>query len=224
MMGSKRNPTEVLVLMGLLAVVLSIPGVGLAQDIRYEGSYVLAPNGDMAVTINLTPPMVVYQKLRESMSNLYLVMRGFSENRADAEVVDKKAEWDDSNRTLHFSMKMLGAGRNLGDRWQVKIEKPTDFSNLDESKMTFYFNESLPTPAGTIRGISKLVLPPEARQLKWDEPHRVVSYVMPIAGGGAASIFMLWVAASILVVVGVGLLAASIVVKPPSMATQAPSE
>jgi hypothetical protein len=78
------------------------------------GVYVLSPNGDVSATIKLTPPMIIYQKLRESVSNLYLVLRQFPLSRADTEVVDKKADWDDSNRTMTFSMKLLGGRTQLG--------------------------------------------------------------------------------------------------------------
>jgi hypothetical protein len=44
--------------------------------------------------------MIIYQKLRESVSNLYLVLRQFSLSRADTEVVDKKADWDDSRQII----------------------------------------------------------------------------------------------------------------------------
>jgi hypothetical protein len=191
-----------------------------AQDIRYDGTYSLAPNGDMAVTIKLVPPMVIYQKLRESISNLYLVMRGFASSRANTEVVEKKADWDDSNRTLSFSMKILGAGHNLGDRWEVEVPKPTEFSNLDEAKRTFYFDESATTPAGTIRGISKLILPAEAKQFKWDESRRVASYVMPSIGSASGKILLLWIAAVLFLGTGAALTVASFVIKPAVAETQ----
>jgi hypothetical protein len=211
--------------LGFLAAVLAAQAAASAQEIRYDGTYSLAPNGDMAVTIKLVPPMVIYQKLRESISNLYLVMRGFASSRANAEVVEKKADWDDSNRTLSFSMKILGAGHNLGDRWEVEVPKPTEFSNLDEAKRTFYFNESAATPAGTIRGISKLILPAEAKQFKWEESRRVASYVMPPTGGASGKILLLWIAAVVFLGAGAALTVASFVIKPAVAETQSlPSE
>lgn len=220
MAAVRRYPTRSLGVLGFLAAVLATQAAASAQDIRYDGTYTLAPNGDMAVTIKLVPPMVIYQKLRESISNLYLVMRGFASSRANTEVVEKKADWDDSNRTLNFSMKILGAGHNLGDRWEVEVPKPAEFSNLDEAKRTFYFDESATTPAGTIRGISKLILPAEAKQFKWDESRRVASYVMPSVGGASGKILLLWIAAVVFLGAGAVLTVASILIKPAVAETQ----
>lgn len=220
MAGLRLYPRRLLRVLCLLATMLVVPGAAQAQEIHYDGTYTLASNGDLSVTIKLTPPMVIYQKLRDSLSNLYLLMRELASSRADTEVVDKKADWDDPNRTLTFSMKRLGAGRNLGNHWEVEIPKPAEFSNLDEAKRTFYFNESVATPAGTIRGISKLILPAEAKQFKWEESRRVASYAMPSMGSAASNILLLWIAAAVLIGVGTVLTVASFVMKPATTATQ----
>ena len=180
MNDARHYVKHILVLLCLLIAVTGLGGAASAEEIRSDGAYVLAANGDLSVTIKLTSPMMLYQKLRESVSNLYLVLREFASARADTEAVDKKADWDDSNRTMTFSMKMLGAARNLGNRWELEIPKGTEFINLDESKRTFYFNES--SEAGsiaTIRGTSKLLMPTEAGQLKWEPSRRVITYTMP---------------------------------------------
>ena len=220
MAGLRLYPRQVLGASCLMAAILAVPGAARAQDIRYDGTYTLASNGDLSATIKLTPPMVIYQKLRDSVSNLYLVMREFASSRANTEVIEKKADWDDSNRTLNFSMKILGAGHNLGNHWEVGIPKPAEFSNLDEAKRTFYFNESITTPAGTIRGISRLILPAEARQFKWEESRRVISYVMPSVGSTASNILLLWISAAALIVAGAVLTVTSFVRKPATMPTQ----
>lgn len=214
MAALRRLLTRSLIVMGFLAALLAMQAEASAQEIHYDGTYTLAPNGDLAVTIKLVPPMVIYQKLRDSVSNLYLVMRSFASNRANTEVMEKKADWDDSSRTLTFSMKILGAGRNLGDHWELDVPKPSEFSNVDEAKRTFYFNESEATPAGTIRGVSKLVLPDEARQFKWEESRRVANYLLPSAGGGSGLILLLWIMAALFLAGGGALMVASYRMKP----------
>jgi hypothetical protein len=184
-----------------------------ADEVRLEGNYTLSGNGDVALSIKLTPPMTIYQQLRENVSNLYLVMRQFSSSRADTEVVDKKADWDDSNRSLTFSLKMLGACRNLGNRWELDVPKGTEFINLDESKRTLYFNESVPDSSEiTIRGTSKLLMPAEAGNIKYDDTRRVISYTMPPVKthGGVSGLMVL---AAVLATMGVVLTAASFFLK-----------
>ncbi len=206
----------------VLFLVLFIPFMNdtvSAEDVRLEGSYVLSRNGDVAVSIKLIPPMAIYQRLRESVSNLYLAMRQFSSLRADIEVVDKKADWDDSNRSLTFSLKMLGAARNLGTRWELEVPKDTEFINLDESKRTLYFNESVPDSSEiTIRGPSKLLMPSEAGNIKYDGTRRVVSYTLPpVKAQESGRELVVW--AAVLVGAGLVLTAASFFLKAPAPST-----
>jgi hypothetical protein len=214
MRDSRSYVRQILILVCLLSAVLVEPVSVSAEDIRFDGTYLLAGNGDVAVTFKLTPPMMVYQKLRDSVSNLYLVLREFSSARADTEVVDKKADWDDSNRTMTFSMKLLGASRNLGNHWELDVPKGTDFINLDEAKRTFYFNESAQAGSfATIRGTSKLIMPSEARQFKYDDSKRAILYSMPVVKGAAGRNVALLIAAALCGVLGLVLTSISFVVK-----------
>jgi hypothetical protein len=214
MKDSRKYVRQMLVLLCLVSALLVAPVAASAEDIRFDGNYVLSGNGDVAVTFKLTPPMMIYQKLRDSVSNLYLVLREFSSSRADTEVVDKKADWDDSNRTMTFSMKLLGAGRNLGSHWELDVPKGTDFINLDEAKRTFYFNESAQAGSfATIRGTSKLIMPAEARQYKYDNSKRAVIYSMPPVKGAEGRSAGLLIAAVVCGVIGIALTGASFVIK-----------
>jgi hypothetical protein len=214
MNDSRHYVKHILVLLCLLIAVTGLGGAASAEEIRSDGAYVLAANGDLSVTLKLTSPMMLYQKLRESVSNLYLVLREFASARADAEAVDKKADWDDSNRTMTFSMKMLGAARNHGNHWELEVPKGTEFINLDESKRTFYFNESAEAGSiATIRGTSKLVLPPEAGQFKWEESRRVITYTMPPVPNPSARNVALLIGGIGLIVLGGALTTGSFFVK-----------
>lgn len=164
----------------LLLFVLWPGAVPAADDIRYDAAFELLPNGDCQAVIKLIPPMLVYQKLRDSVSNLYLVMRTFASSRADTETVDKKADWDDSKHTLTFSMKILGAGRNMGTHWEMDIPKEMEFSNLDESKRTLYFNQNEATDDWAMRGMARLVLPATAGAMRYDAGRHVASFVLPV--------------------------------------------
>jgi hypothetical protein len=213
-----KNISVMVTVLGALVLFNMAPGAVRAEEIRYDGTFTLAANGDLTVVIKLTPTMAIYQKLRESISNLHLLMRDFASSRADTEVVDKKPEWDDANRTITLSMKMLGAARNMANRWEAEIPKGADFINLDEGKRTFYFNEMVVTAGGaTIRGTSKLILPPSAQKFKWEESRRMVSYVMPVPPPASSdTTVILWLGAA-LAVGGVGLAGASLVIKPTSL-------
>lgn len=216
-MDSRKNARHMVTLLLVGLAVLFMPGATLAEDIRLEGTYVLSATGDVAMTLKLTPPMVIYQQLRDSVSNLYLVLRQFSSSRADTEVVDKKAEWDDSNRSMTFSMKLLGASRNLGNRWELDIPKGTEFINLDETKRTFYFNEIVQDgSAVAIRGTSRLIMPSEAQNFKWEGSRRAIAYTMPPVRAPSERNFTLFIVAVAVGVLGVVLTAASFFVKPES--------
>jgi hypothetical protein len=181
-----------------------------AEEIRFEGTYTLARNGDLSVSAKMTMPMLIYQKLRENISNLYLVLREFSSARAQTEVADKKADWDDSNRSMVISMKFLGAGRNLGNRWEVDVPKGTEFINLDKAQRTFYFNENSEAGAmATIRGTSKLIMPPEALQFNYDQSRRVVTYTLPPIEAPSGRNLALGVSAAVLFLIGAVLTGAS---------------
>ncbi len=180
MKDSQRYVRQILIPLFLLVSALVTPFAAAAEEIRLDGAYELSPNGDVSINVKLTASMILYQGLRENVSNLYLVLRELSASRADTEVVDKKADWDDPNRAMNFSMKMLGASRNLGNHWELELPKDMEFINLDEAKRTFYFNETGEAGSlATIRGSSKLVMPPEARDFKWEGNRRVIAYVMP---------------------------------------------
>jgi len=205
-------------------VLLAVPGGPTArgEESRYEGVFEVQTNGDVHADLKLTLPMTKYQMMRDSISNLYLLLRNLSSSRADTEVAEKKAEWDDAQRTIHFTMTWLGAAKNMGKGWQIDVPKGTTFSNLDEGKKTLFFFASATGQFGKTSGMEKLILPPEAQNLKWDNDKRIVSYEIPVAaaaveetGGGKG----LWILAGVCMVLGVALVVASFVVKPASAAT-----
>jgi hypothetical protein len=193
------------------AVLMLAAASARAQDISLDGTFTLSPVGDLTVVLKLTLPMEKYQGLRNSVSNLYLFTRGLASARASTEVAERKAEWDDSARALTFTMRMLGAARNLGNHWEVDIAKGTVFSNLDEDKKAVYFSETAPTDSGTIRGNDRLFLPPQATQAKYDDSRKVVTYVMPKPSSGGSKGLLL-VPGIVLLVLGLGAFGASFAV------------
>jgi hypothetical protein len=171
---------QVLMAFCFLSLALAVPTKVLADEIRYGGIYTAAPNGDVTGVYKFTPSMAGYQQLRNSISNLYLLLRILAPARAEVEVVDKKADWDDSKHTLTFSFKTLGLARNMGDHWEIEALPGVEFSNWNEATKIAYFNEDSAGPLGRIHGLSRLYLPAEAHDFRWDESRRVVSYVMPV--------------------------------------------
>ena len=210
---SRRYAAGMVALGCFVLLMAAVPGEVGGAEITYDGTFAIAHNGDMAVTVKLTLPMLQYQKLRDNISNLYLMLRNLASERANTEVVDKKADWDDANRTITFSMTVLGAARNLGNRWEVDVAKGAMFSNLDEAKKTLFFSEAGKGTLGPIRGTSKLILPDVAEDFKWDSSRRVASYCMPPVKGGAGG-SGLWIAAIVVLILGAVVTGASFVVKP----------
>jgi hypothetical protein len=194
------------------AFVLTLAGTAArAQDIGYDGNFTLSPVGDLDMVLKLTLPMDRYQSLRSSVSNLYLFLRDLASNRAGVEIAQRKADWDDSSRTLTFSIRMLGAARNMGSRWEFDIGPGAVFSNLDESKKAIYFNESGAGEMGNVRGNSRLFLPAQATQAKYDASRKMVTYVMPKPSSGSAKAALL-VPAAVLLLLGLGAFGASFIV------------
>ena len=182
-----------------------------AQEIRYDGQFALSPIGDLEMTLKFTLPMEKYQNLRESVSNLYLLLRDLASNRANVEVTNKKADWDDANRTLTFTIHMLGAARNMGNHWTFNVGEGAIFSNLDEDKRVVYFNESGEGTMGSMRGTSQLQLPAGATQCKYDASKKAVTYVLPSPSAKSGKGILL-VPAALLFVIGCAALGASFIV------------
>lgn len=206
------------VMAALIALVGAMAGPALAQqgtNILYDGTFAIKPNGDMAVTLSMTLPMAQYDILKRNVSNLYLEFRGLASQRADTEVVDKKADWDDANRKIIFSMTVLGAAKNMGNRWEMPVAPGAMFMTFNEKERTFYFSEAGAGPMGTSRGTTRGVLPEGATNPKWDEARRVVSYVMPaprtVISGPVMPLLIPGIGVA---VIGIALLAASFVVGP----------
>jgi len=214
MKDSRKYAAFFVVGLCFLAALLVCPTPGPADDIRAEGVYTLFPNGDLVVSFKMTPSMKLYELVRERVSNPYLVLRWLSSSRATAEAVEPKVEFEDSAHAINFSAKFLGSARNLGNHWELDAAKGTDFINLDEAKKTFFFNETSSAGAmGTIRGTSRLIMPDEAQQFKWDASHRVVSYVLPPLGAASGRNIGLLLAGAVLLVLGAGLTVGSFFAK-----------
>lgn len=210
MRSSGSLSKDILMLLCLACLVAIAFDDSLAEDIRYDGTYTLTTNGDLTITAKLTPSMALYQKLRDNISNIYLVLRQYSTARAQTEVAERRADWDDSNRSMLITLKMLGAGRNLGNHWELDVSKGTEFINLDKAQRTFYFNEvSEAGSIATIRGTSKLIMPPEALQFSYDESKRVVTYTLPVVEAPSGRNLALGIGAAISILLGAALVGAS---------------
>jgi hypothetical protein len=182
-----------------------------AQEIRCDGPFALSPIGDLDMTLKFTLPMQKYQNLRESVSNLYLLLRDLASNRANVEVTNKQVDWNDINRSLTFTIHMLGAARNMGNHWSFDVGEGAIFSNLDEDKRLVVFNESGEDAIGSMRGTSQLQLPPGATQCKYDASKKAVTWVLPSPSVKSRKGVLL-VPAALLLVIGFGALGVSFIV------------
>ncbi|MBM4042112.1 MAG: hypothetical protein FJ290_26750 [Planctomycetes bacterium] len=162
-----------------VAALAAQAAFGQMAETFYDGTFRIKPNGDMTATRKFTMPMLQYQNLKDNVSNLYLLLRDTASARADTEVVEKDARYDDANRTVTFTVTILGAAKNMGNHWEISVSKGSMFSNFNEKENTFYFSEAAGTSTGNIRGTTKGILPPGATNAKWDETRRVISYSLP---------------------------------------------
>jgi hypothetical protein len=199
---SSRYVRQLLTAMLLLILLGNASQTVIAKEVDLDATYTLAGNGDLGVVMKLTTSMDLYQKMRQSVSNLYLLLRNLSSQRAEMEVAEKKADWDDSARTITLSYTALGVARNLGNHWEFDVSPQAEFSNLDEDQRTVYFTEEVVSPLGKITGRGKLILPAAAQQYRWDGQKRVVSYVMPEPKTSSGRKAGLLVTAGLLLVVG----------------------
>jgi len=194
----------------LVLIISRVPA--RAQEMLYDGDFVLQPNGDMQAVVKLTLPMEQYDQLKTSVSNLYLLLRDLSSNRADVEIDQTKADWDDQHRTVTFTIHMLGAARNMGNYWSCEVDKDATFSNLDETKKIVYFNENYTTEAGAIKGTSRIEFPKTASSCKYDASKHQVTYVLPRPGGRSGSLILL-IIGGLLTVLGLAAVAGSFIIK-----------
>jgi hypothetical protein len=68
----------------------------------------------------------------------------------------------------------------MGNHWEMDVPREMEFSNLDESKHTYYFNQNETSDDWAMRGMSRLVLPATATNMRYDAGRHVASYVLPI--------------------------------------------
>ncbi len=201
---------------GRLAVTLTLVYLALAtalsdDPIKFHGDVQLQPNGDAQIALRFDMPMLEYQRMRDNLSNLHLMLRELATQRAAAEVVDKNASYDDAGHGIDFSMTMKGAIRNLGDSWEFDVDEGLDFSNLDEGQRKVYFSEVTEGFGGKLRGSYSIQLPAGARSVSWDPARRVVRYELPAPGRGVST--PLGLAALAFTLLGVAILGASFVIK-----------
>jgi len=210
-----RVVTAALALGCLVAVLCVLAPAAVADDnMVYNGTFTLADNGDMTVDAKFTLPMAQYQRLRDNVSNVYLLLRDLRSSRPDTEVVEQKAEWHDATRSVVFNLKVLGTARNMGNHWEIDVGKGPILANVDEAKRTFFFNVANGGALGPALGVSKVVLPERAHDLKWDKDRRVVTFNMEPMKIITVESSPVWIPGLILIGIGCVALIASFVVKP----------
>ena len=204
-------PTGIIVL-ALLVTTEPLSGQMLPAA-KYEGVWEIQANGDVKVTRQFKLPMQLYRMWKSADMHM-LEFRSFAAGRSSVEVADKKAAWDDINRTLTLTMTVLGLAENMSSHWEAKVVSGEEFSNLDETHKIAHFHFSLDGPMGRIKGQDRIILPPECSKPAWDSSARALTYVMPDAGGAGGSAAALWWALfAVCALVGAGMWAASFVTK-----------
>lgn len=206
-----------LVLTGIIVLILLATTEPLSGQMlpaaKYEGTWEIQANGDVKVTRQFKLPMQLYRMWKSSDMHM-LEFRNFAAGRSSVEVADKKAEWDDVNRTLTLTMTVLGLAENMSSHWEAKVASGEEFSNLDEAGKIAYFHFSLDGPMGRVQGQDRIILPPECSKPAWNSSSRTLTYVMPdadSAGGSSATTW--WILFAICAIAGAGMWAASFVTR-----------
>lgn len=145
---------------------------------QYEGRWEVQANGDVKATRKYTLPMQMYRMWKAADAPM-LEARSFSSGRSSLEVTGKKADWDDLNRTLIFTMTEMGAFQNKGDHWEGKMPLGHEFSNLDETRKIAFFHFTAAADIGQVQGQDQVILPPDSVKPSWDASARVIRYTMP---------------------------------------------
>ncbi len=208
------------------AVLLAAACPAVAQILpaaKYEGTWEIQPNGDVKVTRKFQLPMQLYRMWKEADVHM-LEARSFAAERSNVEVPEKKAEWDDLNRTLTLTMTVQGLASNMATHWEAKMLAGEEFSNLDEAKKTAFFHFAAEGPMGRVQGQDIVVLPSDSSKLSWVPATRTITYVMPApsgAGGGSAGLW--WVLFALTAAGAAGLWATSMLIKPEAAADSPPT-
>lgn len=200
----------------LLATAEPVPGQ-IRPTARYEGQWNVLPNGDVHVTRRFQLPMQLYRMWKNADVHM-LEFRNFETGRANVEVIDKKADWDDVNRTLTMNMTVLGLSKNMATHWEAKMVPGLEFSNLDGARKIAYFHFALDGPMGRVQGQDVVSLPPECTRPAWNASGRTINYVMPappaVAQAEASSPALWWVLFGLCALLAAVAWGASFVVRP----------
>ena len=206
-MGPNRRIGFGVVIMVLLAATAA--PAALAAN-RYDATFTIRTNGDVAVDMKFTLPMAEYMQMRTNVAMPQILMRELASDRSDIEVKDKNSKYDDDEHSLNFTMLALGGAKNMGDHWEFEVDKGRVFSNLNEPEKTMYFTPNIEGEMGSFQGQEKIVFPEEATNIEWDKGKRVVKYVLPIPPAPCSSgKTVLWILAALCIVAGAATLAMS---------------
>lgn len=199
---------------GLWSMILAVFALTAAPTAwsanRYDATYDVQPNGDVMVDMTFTLPMEEYTQMRSNLPMLHLLLRDLSSERSDVEVRDKDAKYNDAERSVNFTMRALGGAKNMGDHWEIEVDRDRVFSNLNEPERAMYFTPNIEGEMGSFQGQEKFMLPVKATRIEWDKGKRLIKYVMPIPAGPAApGKMVLWCLAAVFILAGAVVLAMS---------------
>jgi len=176
---SKRHLVVAACVGVLILLIAAAPLAGqIRPAARYEGRWEIHPNGEVKVTRLFKLPMQLYRMWKQADVHM-LEFRNLEAGRSNVEVADKKAEWDDVNRTLTLKMTVLGLARNMATHWEARMVPGLEFSNLDDVKKIAYFHFAVDGSLGRVQGQDIVHLPPTCSQPAWDAPSRTIRYVLP---------------------------------------------
>ncbi|MDY7011325.1 MAG: hypothetical protein SVV80_11335 [Planctomycetota bacterium] len=213
----KRSTAYYLALTGIFVLALLVTTEPLCGQMlptaKYEGVWEIRANGDVKVTRTFKLPMQLYRMWKSADMHM-LEFRNFASGRSSVEVTDKKADWDDVNRTLTLTMTVLGLAENMSDHWQAKVVSGEEFSNLDEVRKIAYFHFSPDGPMGRVQGQDRIILPSDCTSPVWNPLSRALTYSMPeifVADAGGSSKTLWWVVFVACTLSGAGMWAVSFV-------------
>jgi len=219
----KRHQAQHLIVIALFVLALAAGPRPLAGQIvpaaRYEGKWQIQPNGDVHISRQFKLPLNLYRMWKDADVHM-LEFRNFEACRSNVEVTDKKAQWDDINRTLTLNMTVLGLAGNMASHWEAKVVPGLEFSNLDQNTKTAYFHFAVDGPMGRVQGQDVVCLPPRSTDPAWNESTRTIRYGMPKSQGEqvgpaeGSSRWLWWTLFTVFVAAGAAMWGASLWGKP----------
>lgn len=170
------------------AMCMSIPAACLADGgvmakkvntLRITGEGRFDALGNMTMTVKCVyPSELAYTMVKSDVPNPYVMARRFLGASARLENENIKVSYDDSQRCLDVSCKVLGAAIWRNNRWESTLAKGDELIFCDAQRAIFLM-VGTPGSGSFMVETDTYIAPPGATDLKYDRKG-VLSYALPM--------------------------------------------